>query len=88
VDETLAWRLIPITFTPPKPEIISDTAVNVQIRIKEWRLHPIALGPVIYPPNVPRTDPRYDTYVRKRASVLYPSDGNNNLAQVDATTLE
>jgi len=88
VDETLAWRLIPITFTPPKPKIVSIETVNIRIQIKEWRLHPIALEPVVYPATVPRTDPRYDTYIKKRALILYPPDKNNNSARPDVITLE
>jgi len=32
VDETLVWRLIPITFTPPKPRVVSVEIVNIRIR--------------------------------------------------------
>jgi len=88
VDETLAWRLIPITFTPPKPRVVSVEPVNIRIRIKEWRLHPIALEPVVYPATVPKADPRYDTYISKRSSVLYPPDDNNNSAQPNVITLD
>jgi len=67
VDEALTWRLTPITFASSRSRIVSVETVNIRIRIREWRLHPIALSPVIYPAIVPKIDPRY---VRKRCCTL------------------
>jgi len=57
---------------------VSIETVNIQIPVKQWQLHPIELEPVIYPATVPRTDPRYDAYIAKRALILYPPGETNN----------
>jgi len=43
---------------------------------------------VVYPATVPKTDPKYDTYIRKRALALYPPDENNNSTQTDIVVLD
>jgi len=75
-ERRIPWRLIRLTFGECK--IGSIESLPTRISTKRWRLHKLDLPPVIYPAEIPPADPRYGTYMSKRAAVLYPLDGSNN----------
>lgn len=67
----------------PKPTIISIEIIKRPVKIiplpktsekevRQWSVIPILLTPVIYPGNVPYSDPRRKTYILKRRATLYP----------------